>query len=185
MNARVNTDKGALFLKILGLPGINPVTEHWMKNLFNSLDLGQTTSIVQNYQCWKLPGSRLDLEVEIEKAGKERADIIIAKSIGTVIALNGYKRNLFTAKMCVFIGTPIKGLTTSEQNMLQEQTTEEKPILFIQQTNDRAGSITELRKIIIDKTPVKVVEIPGNDHMYNDIHQLKDIIESWHQTIGS
>ena len=59
--------------------------------------MGQTTSIVQNYQCWKMPGSRLDLEAEIEKAGKEQADIIIAKSIGTVIALNGYKRKLFTA----------------------------------------------------------------------------------------
>ena len=67
----------------------------------------------------------------------------------------------------------------------KEQTTESKPMLFIQQTSDRSGSITELRKIVIDKNPVKVVEIPGNDHMYSDIHKLKDIIESWHQNIGS
>ena len=174
-----------MIIKILGLPGINPVTEHWMKSLFNILDLGQTTSIVQNYQCWKMPGSRLDLEVEIEKAGKEQADIIIAKSIGTALALNGYKRKLFEAKQCIFIGTPVNGLKASDQKMLREQTNELKPVLFIQQTNDRAGSITELRKIVIDKQPVKVVEIPGNDHMYSDIHQLKDIIESWHQNIGS
>lgn len=172
-------------MKILGLPGINPVTEHWMKNLFNILDLGQTTSIVQNYQCWKMPGSRLDLEVEIEKAGKEQADIIIAKSIGTTLALNGYKRKLFTAKRCIFIGTPIKGLRASEQDMLREQINEARPILFIQQTNDRAGSIAELRKIVVDNTPIKVVEIPGSDHMYSDTHQLKDIIELWYKNIDS
>ena len=155
-----------------------------MKNLFNIIDLGQTTSVVQNYQHWEMPGSGFDLEVEIKKAAKEHADIIIAKSIGTALALNGYKRKLFTAKMYIFIGTPIKGLKTSEQNMLREQATEAKPILFIQQTNDRAGSITKLRELVIDKTPVKVVEIPGDDHMYSDIHQLKDIIELWHQNIG-
>jgi len=184
VNARINKDKGALSLKILGLPGVNPVTEHWMESLFNIMDLGQTTSIVQDYQCWEMPGSRLDLEVEIEKAGKEQADIIIAKSIGTALALNGYKRKLFTAKQCIFIGTPIKGLGASERNMLREQITETRFMLFIQQTNDRAGSIAELREIVVDNTTVKVVEIPGSDHMYSDIHQLKDIIELWYQKAG-
>jgi hypothetical protein len=97
-------------MKILGLPGINPITEQWMKNLLHVLDLGQTVSIVQKYRCWQNPGARLDVEVELERAGKEHADLIIAKSIGIVVALHGYKKILFAVKGYIFIGTPVKGM---------------------------------------------------------------------------
>ena len=168
-------------MKILGLPGINPVTEDWMKQLFSVLDLGQTDTTVQPYQCWNFLGSKLDLEQEVETAAEKKADIIIAKSIGTVLALNGYHRNLFIARKCIFIGIPIVGLGINQISMLKEQITDSISMLFIQQTNDRAGSIAELRKTVTDSNLVKVAEIPGNDHMYKDIHQLKDIIEKWHE----
>jgi hypothetical protein len=57
-------------------------------------------------------------------------------------------------------------------------------LLFIQQTDDKAGNINELRKVVVDTASVKIVKIPGNDHMYSDIQQLKNIIESWHHEMG-
>ena len=171
-------------MKILNLPGINPITEQWMKNLSNILDLGQTTAKVQKYQCWNIPGSGFDLEVEIGKAEKEHADVIIAKSIGTVLALNGYQRGLFTARRYIFIGTPIRGLKDREKNILRVLVTGAIPVLFIQQSDDRAGNIHELRKLVVATASVTVMEIPGDDHMYSDIHQLKSIIEKWYEDSG-
>ena len=168
-------------MKILGLPGINPITEQWMNHLFQVLDLGQKVSLVQKYRCWQTPGARLDLVPELERAGKEQADLIIAKSIGTVLALHGYKKGLLAASEYIFIGVPVKGIGESEKNVLLEFITAAPRLLFIQQTDDKAGSINELRKVVAHAASVKIVEIPGDDHRYSDIHQLKNIIESWYQ----
>ena len=166
-------------MKILGLPGINPVTEQWMNNLFGILDLGQQDSSVQKYRCWQTPGTRLDLGTELARAGKEQADVIIAKSIGTVLALHGFKKGLLAATEYIFIGVPVRGMGENEKSMLREFIAATPRLLFIQQADDKAGSVNELRNVIANVAPVEIVGIPGNDHMYSDIHQLKNIIESW------
>jgi len=76
-------------MNIVGLPGINPWTEQWMKDLIKTLDLGQTSTYVHRYHHWDNPGTKMNLESELASIAKEEADVVIAKSAGVVLALTG------------------------------------------------------------------------------------------------
>lgn len=107
-------------MHIHGLPGKNQQTEQWLKNLLCSLELGQTTVTVQKYACWQSPGSELDLDVELSVAGKERPDLIVGKSIGTLVALYGYQSGAVRAGAYVFIGMPVRNRPEEERMMLND-----------------------------------------------------------------
>ncbi len=65
--------------------------------------------------------------------------------------------------------------------MLQDLISGSRPVLFIQQSNDKTGSYVTLINYLSDNKSVTTEEITGSDHMYNDVNQLKNIIESWHK----
>ena len=166
-------------MKILGLPGINPVTGPWLQSLIDIMDLEQPDSTVQHYQCWFTPGSGLDLEFEADLAGQADPDLVIAKSIGTRVALFSYTRNLLSADRYVFIGTPLKGYSDKEIELLGRFCAS-VPVLLIQQTGDKAGSYSSLVSLIPAAATCRIAEVPGSDHVYSDINLLKEIIETWY-----
>lgn len=164
-------------MKILGLPGIKPATLDWMQSLLKSLDQGQNEILIQQYHTWHHPGSTFDLEQEANIAGKFTPDLVIAKSIGTRVALSGYNKSLLHAHHWILIGLPIHGYNDNEIHILQNLV-DAAGVLIIQQTADPAGSYSELCKIITAPLD-NLVEVPGNDHWYGDIASLKLIIENW------
>jgi predicted alpha/beta-hydrolase family hydrolase len=165
-------------MKILGLPGINPATGQWMKKLLGSIDLNQSEITIQKYQSWTNPVSRFNLEVEAGIAAKAKPDMVIAKSIGIRVALFAFSNNLIAARSYILLGIPVRGCAKEEISALKELSTS-VPTLLIQQTDDPAGSFSVLASPIC-----KTSEIPGNDHLYGNIKQLRQIIESWHTNIG-
>ncbi len=171
-------------MKILGLPGINPLTEQWMKKLFSSIELDQADVAIQQYQCWTNPGAKLNLEREAKIVAKSKPDIVIAKSIGTRVALFTFTKGLTSSNACIFIGTPVRGYSNDELSELIKLCAF-LPMLFIQQTDDPTGSYSLLASSIPDSTLCKMCEVPGSDHFYGNIDQLKEIIESWYRGIGS
>jgi len=168
-------------MKILGLPGINPTTEQWMKKLLGAIDLNQTEVVIQQYQCWSHPGSGMNLEKEANIAAKSNPDIVIAKSIGTRVLLRAYMSYLISANKFVLIGIPIQGYSRSEISELNKLCAL-KSTLIIQQSDDPVGSYSTLISTIPD-TSCKMVEIQGSDHRYSDIEDLKLIIEPWYRGI--
>lgn len=171
-------------MKILGLPGINPATEHWMKKLLDSIELNQSGTIIQRYRCWGMPGTNLDLEMEAGIAAKTRPAIVIAKSIGTRVAIFAFTKGLLSAKAYIFLGIPLRGCVDDDISALQMMCNN-VPILLIQQTNDPAGSFSDLSSLIPVSQTCKASEVPGDDHRYGNIEQLRQIIESWYSGIGS
>ena len=168
-------------MKILGLPGINPITEQWMKKLLGAIDLNQTEVVIQQYQCWSHPGSGMNLEKEANIAAKSNPDIVIAKSIGTRVLLRAYMSYLISANKFVLIGIPIRSYSRSEISELNKLCAL-KSTLIIQQSDDPVGSYSTLISTIPD-TSCKMVEIQGSDHRYSDIEDLKLIIEPWYRGI--
>lgn len=167
-------------MKILGLPGIKPVTGKWMMQLLDSLELGQAETHVQSYGCWSEPAAGMDMRTEAAIAADSAPDMVLAKSIGTRIALYAFARDMLSARTFIFLGTPLRGCTAEETRTLQ-QLCATVPTFLIQQTNDPVGGYSELASLVPATQSCKLCEVPGNDHMYGDIVQLKQVIESWYK----
>ncbi len=171
-------------MKILGLPGIKPVTAQWMAQLLDTIDLKQEENIIQQYQCWTHPGAQLNINTEATIAVKSNPDIVIAKSIGTRILIYAHSNHLISVKPFVLIGIPIKSYTESEIKALNKLCTFDST-LIIQQDNDPVGDYSILTSKISDNTSCKFAEVSGNDHFYGNIDELKLIIETWHHNLGT
>lgn len=170
-------------MKMLGLPGINPVTEKWLKSLTDAIDLNQTETIIQRYRCWNTPGTALDLKTEAAIAAQTNPDIVIAKSIGTRVAIYAFANGLLSAKSCIFLGIPLRGFSNDETGALQKLCAS-VPTLLIQQTQDPAGGFSALASLIPASPACTMNEVPGNDHRYANIDELKQIIEPWYAGIS-
>jgi len=168
-------------MKILGLPGINPVTEQWMKQLLGALDLNQSEVVVQQYECWSHPGSGMNLEKESSIATKSNPDIVIAKSIGIRVLLRAIANGLISTNAFVLIGIPIQGYSNNDLSVLNKLCAL-KSTIIIQQTDDPLGTYSMLTSTISDTSLCEMVEIQGNDHHYSNIAELKLIIEQWYRS---
>ncbi len=176
--------KNLLIMNIVGFPGINPQTEQWIKDLIQALDLGHTSTYVHRYHHWDNPGTKMNLDNELASIAKEEVDVVIAKSVGVVLALTGKAKGLIVSKSYIFIGTPVSGMHERNLKYLKGLVNAIEPCLFIQQRDDRAGSFKALQQYITQSSLIELVDIPGSDHKYAEIHLLKKIIEMWYENCG-
>jgi len=163
-------------MKLLALPGKSQTTYQWFSTILNAIEIGATKSAIQKYECWLTTQEELNLAVESEKAKAWKPDIVMAKSLGTIVALAAFAENSKNKKF-VFIGTPIH-IYNSEWLGILKKLILESDVLFIQQRFDRAGTAEDLRTVLAETCTIK--EVSGSDHLYNDIAALKKAIESWH-----
>ena len=162
-------------MQVLGLPGRNPATFEWLTALLGAINFGDANITVQRYECWSAPGSELDLALEARRATETGPELIVAKSIGTTVALALDLASIAATKL-VFIGVPLHMYTASEMETLNNLFNQGL-LLIIQQTSDPAGSANDIRSVV--SRPELIAEVPGNDHDYFDLEILKSAIEDW------
>lgn len=162
-------------MKILGLPGKKPATHQWLNALIDAIDLNYTAKQIQSYDCWQTPTAELDETLETTRAQQFDPDLIIAKSLGTIVALMAFAETADRRKF-ILIGIPLEIYSAEEIATLNRLATT-GAVLIIQQTADPAYSADELRKAL--NQPEIVAEISGNDHAYSDIDQLCSLITPW------
>jgi hypothetical protein len=165
-------------MRIFCLPGNSPSTYQWLVNLTTTLDLGQSSVEIQKYPWWEDEDKGIDVPGETEKARTVAADLVIAKSLGTVIALEAYQNVEHTCRF-VFLGTPVS-MYTDEYRKLLKAHVDSADILLIQQTDDPTGTAADLRAVLPDRVHGSIAEIPGDDHAYLDIPTLTGLIETWY-----
>ena len=110
-------------------------------------------------------------------------DLIIAKSIGTVVAIHAFHRKALECKGFVFIGVPVRSLNQEHKRILVDLCGSEIPVLFIQQSEDPLGSFADLQAIIRESKSVDLAQVGGNDHQYSDLDELRKPIENWHTKV--
>lgn len=138
------------------------------------------------YDHWK-NDSEIDFDIELKKLEKMLCNTndyyIVAKSIGSIISLMGIEKNIIKPKGIIILGFPITFL--KEQNFnyepLIESAIKETKILIIQQQNDPLGKYSEVRNEL--QNIIKVVEVPGDDHSYNDIKSIKQLTDEFIKSI--
>jgi hypothetical protein len=167
-------------MNLYGLPGRDRATEAWMTDLLGKLALGQDGWQLQSYQHWQT-GLEPDIGFEANRVAVNDTDLVIAKSLGTLVLLTAAAAEVSPAS-AVLIGVPLAAYDAQRRASLQAFAGA-RPTLFIQQTDDVTGSFAELADIVGGISTVTLEEVAGEDHAYSDTDELKSLIENWFQTV--
>ena len=162
-------------MKIIGLPGRNKETEGWLRQLLASLALGEAE--VVRYRHWT-DDTDPNITHETEALRGRAVNLVVAKSMGTIVATTAYLSASFRPARAVLIGSPVAELT-HELRALYRGFAEEISTLFIQQTADFTGTFAQLEAIVQGCAHTRLVEVPGKDHGYGDTVAVASIIASW------
>jgi alpha-beta hydrolase superfamily lysophospholipase len=101
---------------ITGLPGRRVDTEAWLKRLLTAA--GYPDVNVTRYRHWD---TDVEASVPCEAAGlaNQSPQLVIAKSLGTVIAATAYCLHGFRPTTAVLIGTPYAALDGNDVQFLR------------------------------------------------------------------
>jgi hypothetical protein len=162
-------------MKIIGAPGIKPETVEWMSRLTDALQFSAAVEILK-YRHWQ-SGDEADVKHEARQLAQRRPDLVIAKSLGSMIAATAFESEGFQPGQAVFIGSPLNRFGESDYRRLSAML-RGVPTLLIQQDRDPTGSFRELRNHVGNPPNCRLVEVVGNDHIYTNIDELAEIVRA-------
>jgi hypothetical protein len=161
-------------MQVVALPGRRSETEPWLRDLL--LAAGLPDSGVVRYRHWN---SDAEASVSFEAAllSNQAPQLVVAKSLGTVIAATAFGHHGFRPAAAVLVGTPFQAIAAEDLRLLQKFAGGVET-LFIQQTEDPGGSAAELHDAL-QLTRGQVVAVPGSDHLYSDTSALVNALRPW------
>ena len=161
-------------MKILGLPGRDEATVAWLQSILEDLYPAADDCTIQRYGCWQGEAD-FDLDLEVDRAAGVDVGLVVAKSMGTRVAIHAAQRDALLAERYVLIGVPLKAYQQGELELLNALCAR-RPVLLIQQTDDFLGGAQELRGVVVEHDNVSIAEVPGGDHVYSDVATLRSNI---------
>ena len=161
-------------MDITALPGRRSETGPWLKNVLAAA--GFAEAVVTRYRHWDVQ-FEASADFEAAQLARQSPRLVIAKSLGTVIAATAYCLDGFHPAAAVLIGVPFAGLAKRELDFLQ-QFSAAVETLFIQQVADPGGAAAALGEALRLQRG-EVVAVPGDDHLYADSAALGAIIRDW------
>jgi len=161
-------------MKILGLPGVNPVTLDWMRSLLAALSAPDDEISIREYRHWR-EGVDADRGFEASRLEGLAADLVVAKSMGTLVAVEAWREFAFRPRRALLIGCPLRGHGRDGYAALKTFAGE-VPSLFIQQTDDPVGGFAALAAAMAPVAGARLAEVAGDDHAYRDIDALAGIV---------
>lgn len=156
-------------MKTVILPGYSPHNKDWAEYTKSKLHLGHEI-IVHNWLHWTKGSFSLPREVDslLKKFGKEKINIV-AKSVGTRVAMHIIAKNPNQMNKLILCGIPTKveskvakKIYTSGLSLLSPS-----QVIIFQNTNDPFASFSIIEKFIHLINPkIKVIEKTRSDHQY-------------------
>lgn len=134
-----------------------------------------------HYKHWTTGSEWINPDTELKRlarlADKLKDYVIFSRSAGTMITLMGGSKGLIKPRQCVFVGLAIKWSEYYDpdyDSWLRDFTI---PSLLIQKSQDPAISCKKLRTFLRKRKfeDYKLKEIPGNDHYYGNIEELRNL----------
>lgn len=172
-------------MNLLILGGYSDYNTEWVKDVKETFGSLFDSSETLQYQNWFDYKEDADLRPEVENIkkiaeGKENL-VVFARSVGVALALQAIYNGYIKPVKCVFAGIAYEW---SKQNgwdldvLLKDFSI---PTLFIQQTNDLSTPFKTVENVLIKSNVnnYKLIELPGEDHKYKDMQELKNHVESF------
>ncbi len=164
-------------MRVMGLPGRNRETGPWMERLLKTLEPDESRYVVARYRHWDR-GVEADVAFEATRVTLSADVCIVAKSLGTMIALVACSESQILPPRMVYIGTPVRHYSVQLKALMRERL-QSTPVLFVQQVDDFTGTFRDLQDLVGDCALATLQEIDGSDHAYEDTDQLATIISGW------
>ncbi len=167
-------------MKVLLLGGQSPHHYDWVRELRDIFEEHELEVVLHDYAHWLKDEPNIDFEHELAAVAELAADIedeylIVAKSIGTVLAAVGNARGVLRPKGCLLLGFP---LTSFEHNEDVAAALTQLPMtIFVQNEHDPLGSYDALRQYLAPHAPTATVTIPlpGDTHSYDDLQTIAQL----------
>ncbi|KKU56702.1 hypothetical protein A3H89_03210 [Candidatus Amesbacteria bacterium RIFCSPLOWO2_02_FULL_48_11] len=165
------------------LPGYSPKNQAWAEETQSALD-STTPAIVINYAHWETGTADPDwLDKETRKLidfVDSRQVNILAKSIGTAVAMGVLKQKPDLVNKVIFCGIPILDFKPGDETYYQPlKTFPSDKILCIQNADDNHGGYTQAEKFLHSLNPnLKIISKPRSDHEYPYIEDFIAFLES-------
>lgn len=161
-------------MHVIALPGRNPQTEVWLRSVL--MESALPSDGIIRYRHWD-SAVDADADIEAQRLDNLSPALVVAKSLGTVIAARAFCIHQFRPRAAILIGTPYSANNPEDLVCLQ-QLAEGVETLFIQQVEDPGGPASQLATSL-RLSRSEVAAVPGNDHLYTDITVLAAIIQRW------
>jgi len=170
-------------MNALILGGQSPRHQVWVRQVAESLQPYFQVVTFLDYQHWQKEVS-VDLEYEIGQASHLASElgeyVIIAKSLGTMLAVHGNALGLLHPSRCIFLGLPLKALDGLED--MPEGLRRLPPTVFVQNAQDPLGSFADVQAYVAahGNGRVKCLETPGDTHNYVDFALIAKLASGTH-----
>jgi predicted alpha/beta hydrolase family esterase len=168
-------------MKIIILPGYSVRNREWGYEVKDGLkDHGV---YVHEWRHWKDKSLSLSLKYEkeqiLERIGKERINII-AKSVGTRVAMHLMSQVLSQVNKLILCGIPTRGKSEAAMKTYTKGFSYLKPdqVICFQNKKDPLASYSDIEKFIhsINST-IKIIEMPRSDHHYPYTEDFKRFLD--------
>jgi len=176
-------------MEYIFLPGNSAKNRVWIDSLANQFN--KDSKEIIHYSHWESGEEDINFELELNKLRKLNIKddcIAVCKSAGSYLSYIANKENVLNIKKYIFIGFPYSWLEMKGIDPIEMLKEIDKEVLIIQKSKDPAIPFEKL-KIIIEKNVInaKMIEYtregePLNNHSYEDIEYLKEIIYSFVST---
>lgn len=158
------------------LPGNSPRHREWVETFKQAIAPQFETVKTQHYQHWETGESHAAVSEEINIAAHNTKNlspyILIAKSIGTVIATQAVAQSILSPEKIILLGIPLRG-AIDRRTFVASLKTIPCPVTIIQNTADPFGSFEEIYSTLSGLgAHITFVEFPGKTHDYLDFSAI-------------
>lgn len=170
-------------MDILILGGNSKRHKQWVRDLKDSLKDSFDRVVYVDYAHWESGDEQADIEYEISQAARLASElgsyVIVAKSIGTVIAMKGIASGALQPSSTLLMGLPLNGYIASSPDCAD--TLSSLPLTtFLQNDQDPLGSAEDVQTFI-ESNPPAVWDFSvssGDTHDYSDFALVRALLQN-------
>lgn len=162
-------------MKVLLLPGVNPKTETWIRELTHHFGISTNQSCLHRYLFWENPDQSKSLRQEIENLPKDHYDLVLAKSVGSLVLMQATFELHLTWDKAIVFGIPLKIIEETNFNIDALSIVRDKQFYIVQQIDDPLGPVIHIKEY----EPFNICSIEGSDHQYDIFELFSQDVFSW------
>ena len=167
-------------MNILILGGNSARHHQWIRELGTFLAKEGNSVVLHDYRHWATGEKSADVEYEAQQLKgvmSGTADyLVIAKSVGTVIATLAVAKGSIQPVGCIFLGVPYEGIAGATREFDPSLSSLPQTIV-LQNEHDPLGSAELVKNRLAHAQNITVISIPGDTHDYLDFSDIASYVQ--------